>query len=98
MHDERRRGRNVSGAGPVDQRRARLVALRAVDVGPGGAVDDRVGARGRDGGAHRGGIGDVEVAARERDDVVARALGGGDDVTAQHARSPRDEKAHGRLA
>ena len=47
------------------------------------------------GGADGVGVGDVEVGARERDDVVAGARGGGDDVAAQHARGPRDEKAHG---
>ena len=94
MHDVGRRGGDVAGGGAVDPRRARLVGLGAVDVGPGGAVDHRVGPRGLEGGADGIGIGDVEVAAGECDDVVARALGGGDDVTAQHARGPRDEKAH----
>ena len=83
---------------PLMQRRALLVGLGAVDVGPGGAVDHRVGTRGVDRGAHGAGIGDVEVAAGERDDVVPGALGRGDDVTAQHARCPRDEKAHRRVS
>ena len=98
MDEERRDGRQVSGALPVDPRGVGLVLLGAVDVGPGGAVDHRVGSRGVDRGADGVGIGDVEVAAGERDDVVPGALSGGDDVTAQHARSPRDEKAHRRLA
>ena len=48
------------------------------------------------GGADGVGVGDVEVAAGERDDVVPRALGGGGDVPAQHARGAGDEKAHKR--
>ena len=38
-------------------------------------------------------VGDVEVRARERDHVVRGR--GGDDVGAEHARGPCDEKAHG---
>ena len=37
---------------------------------------------------------DVEVGAREGDDVVSGG-GGRDDIRAEHARGPRDEKAHG---
>ena len=46
------------------------------------------------GGAHRVGVRDVEVGARERDDVMSGG-GGRDDIRAEHARGPRDEKAHG---
>ena len=51
------------------------------------------GAGGAHGGAHRVVVGDVQVGAGEGDDVVSG--GGGDDIRAQHARGPRDEKAHG---
>ena len=98
MDEERARGRQVPAPSPLIARRVGLVLLGAVDVGPGGAVDDRVGSRGLDRRADGVGIGDIEVAAGERDDVVPGALGGGDDVPAQHARSARDEKAHRRLA
>ena len=98
MDDVGRRGGDVPGARAVDPGRVGLVLLGAVDVGPGRAVDDGVGPRGRDGGADGVGIGDVEVAAGETGDLVPRALRGGDDITAQHARSAGDEKAHRGLA
>ena len=88
------RGRHVAGAVAVDQRRLRLRGFGTVDVGPGGAVDHRVGLDVADGETHGVGVRDVEVGARERDDVMS---GGGrrDDIRAEHARGPRDEKAHG---
>ena len=49
----------------------------------------------RDGGAHGGGVGDVEVGPGEGDDLVAGVARGGHDVAAQHARGPRHEEAHG---
>ena len=89
MHQERRGGGQVSGARPVDQGRLLLVLLGTVDVGPGGAVDHRVGPRGLDRGADRGGVGDVEVAAREGDDVVARgSAGSGDESRPRCPRPP----------
>ena len=96
MHDIRRGRGDVPAPVAVDQRRVGLVLLGAVDVGPGRAVDHGVGSRGPHGGADGIGIDDIEVAAGEPGDIVPGALGGGDDVPAQHARSARDEKAHRR--
>ena len=94
----RRRCRRSHGAraGAVDARGLLLGVLGAVDVGPARAVDHGVGARGLHGGADQGGMGEVEVAAGEGDHVVPGRLGGGHDVTSQHARGARDEKAHRR--
>ena len=95
MRADLRRGRgHVARPLAIDQRRLRFVRLGAVDIGPRRTVDDRVGLHVAHGEPHRFGVGDVEVGARERDHVVS---GGGscDDVRAEHARGPRDEKAHG---
>ena len=89
-----RRRRDVAGAVAVDRGRRRLLGLGAVDVGPGRAVDDRVGARVADRGADGLRVGDVEVGAGERDDVV-RGARRRTTSCAEHARGARDEKAHG---
>ena len=89
------RGGQVPGAVAVDPRGGGFVGLGAVDVGVGRAVDHRVGLGVAHGGADGVGVRDVEVGAREGDDVVSRG-GGRDDVRAEHARGPGDEKAHGR--
>ena len=98
LDDERagalRGGRDVAGGGAVELGRRGLVRLRAVDVGPRGAVDHRVRARGGDRHARGVGVADVELLARQRGDVVARARGGGGDVVAQHARGAGQEQAH----
>jgi hypothetical protein len=84
----------VARAVAVDARGGRFLGLGAVDVRPRGAVEDRL-RRGRaDRGGDRGGVGDVEVAAGERRDVVARGVGGGDDILPEHARGTGHEKAH----
>jgi hypothetical protein len=84
---------DVPRSGSVDSRGGRLIGLGAVDVGPGGAVDDRLGPRGVDGGAHGVGVGDVEVGPGERHHFVVPC--GRHDVAAQHARGSRHEEAHG---
>ena len=98
LDDERarraRRGGDVAGAGAVDRGGGRLVGLGAVDVGPGGAVDDGVRPRGGDRGLHGRGVADIELAARQRGDVVSGARGGGGHVVAQHPRRSGHEQAH----
>ena len=84
----------MPGGGAVEGGGLVLVGLGAVDVGPGGAVDDHVGPRRGDGRADGGRVADVELAPRERDDVVARVLCGGGDVVSQHARGAGQEQAH----
>jgi hypothetical protein len=98
VDEKRSGGGEISGAVAIDARRGLFLGLRAVDVGPPGAVHDRVGAGVGDGGADGVGVGDVELGAGERDHVVARALRGGDDGATQHPRCPCDEKAHGRTS
>ena len=71
--------------------------LGAVDVGPGRAVDDRVGRGVAHGGADGVGVGDVEVAAGEGDDVVAGALGGGDDVRPSMPAAPVTRRRMARI-
>ena len=99
VDDERaglgRRGATLPAPAPLIGGRRGLVGLGAVDVGPGGAVDHRVGLASRDGGAHGVGVGDVEVGPGEGDDLVAGARCGRHDVAAEHARGARDEEAHG---
>ena len=54
--------------------------LGPVDVGPRGAVDDRVRTRPRDRRLHGALIGDVEPCARERERLVAGGRARGMDV------------------
>ena len=55
------------GALAVDARRQRLLGLGLVDGGIGGGVDDDVGRLAVEGGADRGGIGEIELRPAERD-------------------------------
>ena len=59
----------------VDLHRAGLVVLGAVDVGEGGAVDDRVGPMRPQSRVDRAGIADVEGVVAERDHLVRPARG-----------------------
>ena len=83
-------------AAPLSSVASASCCLRAVDVGPGGAVDHGVGRGGGDRGAHGGLVADVEVVAGEARDVVAGALGGGAEVAPEHARGAGQEQAHRR--
>ena len=87
-------GREQLRAEPVDAGRLGLVLLGAVDVGPGGGVDDDVvtGDRRRD----RGGVGDVEVGARDRGHLGAAGGQDVDHVAAEHAARAGDEPPHRR--
>jgi hypothetical protein len=89
-----RRLGDVARAVAVDGGRRGLRRLGAVDVGPGGAVDDRARLGRRDDAAHVIGIGDVELGAGEGHDVVPKPGGGGDDGVPKHARASGDQQAH----
>jgi hypothetical protein len=82
-------GREVARTVGVDAMGRLFGGLGAVDVGPGGGVDDHV--EPGDGGAHRRGVGDVELAAPEPGDPLA-----GEHVqqlTAEHAAGAGHEPA-----
>src|SRR4029079_5867997 len=68
--------------------------LRAVDVGEGGAVDDRARLSRGDDPLDVLGVRDVELGVPERHDVVAEAPAGGGDGPAEHAGRAGDEQAH----
>ena len=87
-------GGHVARAVAVDQRRLRLGGLGPSTSVHAAQLITASGWTSRHGEPHGVGVGDVEVGARERDDVMS---GGGsrDDIRAEHARGPRDEKAHG---
>ena len=72
-----------------------LVGLGAVDVGPGGAVDDDVGADVADRLVDVGRIGDVELGARQRERLVVLRDAGVGHVEAEHPGGPRDQDLHG---
>ena len=67
------------------------MGLRAVDVGPCGAVDDRLGGVQADRVADRPGVGDVELAVGEADTVEASRCGGGHDIATEHPTGAGDE-------
>ena len=70
----------------------RLVGLGSVDVGPGGAVDDRVGAQLGDRVLDRGGVGDVELGARQARRPRGRAPASASiDVAAEHPAGACDQ-------
>jgi hypothetical protein len=67
------------------------VVLRAVHVGPGGAIDHRVRVL-RDHYAVNGvRVPDVELVARKRSNLVPGVLSCGDEVAAEHPGGPRDQ-------
>ena len=84
----------MPGAGAVDRHRRLLGLLGAVDVGPGGAVDDDVGPLEVELLLDRGGVGDVQLGAAEADHVVAGVAGGEHHVAAEHPRRPCDQQLH----
>ena len=90
-----RGGGDVARALRVDAGGELLALLRAVDVGPGGAVDD--GVRGRVAhGLRRGGrVGDVDLWEVEAHRLVAGRLRGGEEVLPEHPRRSDDEQSHG---
>jgi hypothetical protein len=85
----------VPGAVGVDGGRLGRVRLGTVDVGPRGAVDDRVGPGALDRGAHGGLVGDIELGAREADQLVPGALARAQDVESEHPGGAGDEHPHG---
>ena len=86
----------IAGASPLSAHRLGLVVLGAVDVGPGGAVDDHVGPSPAERRVRRrAAVGDVEVscpraAARPR----GRGRAGERHVAAQHPAAPGDQDPH----
>ena len=83
--------REIAGAVGVDAAREPGLLLRAVDVGPGGAVDGGVGLQALECGAHCAGVGDIELGVREAGERVRRARAGAHDVSTEHARGSGDE-------
>ena len=79
----------------VDPHRAGLVVLGAVDVGEGGAVDDRVRPVAATTPVDRGRIGDVERGVGQRHDLVAAGVAGGGHLPPEHPGSPGDQDPHG---
>ena len=84
----------VARAESVHHRRLVQVALGAVDVRPGRAVDERLGLLGPDRPLDRAGIGDVELVVGEGGDVVAGLLHDAHDVAAEHPAGSRDQHLH----
>ena len=82
------RARTVDG-----ERRVELI-LGTVDVGPGGAVDDDLRARGGDGRRHRGRVRDVELGPGEGDRVMPGRLRRRQDVQTEHPASAGDQDPH----
>src|SRR5262245_10801610 len=72
-----------------------LVLLRAVDVGPGRAVDHRARLFADDQALHPHRVGHVQVLVAEGDHLVAHLLGDPDDVVAEHATGSGDHDLHG---
>ncbi len=74
------RAGEVAGAVGVDRMGLLALALRAVHVGPGGAVDDRLRApallHGVEQPLHRDGVGDVELRQVHEHELVPGALAG----------------------
>jgi hypothetical protein len=101
VHGERARGgggpRDETGAGAVDPRGLRLGGLRAVDVGPGGAVDHRIGARGADRPGDGRPVGDVQLGSGERHRLATSVLGGALYVETEHPARARDQDPHRRV-
>ena len=96
--DPARRARKVPGSGPVDGERRGLLVLGALDVGPGGAVDDRLRPLAGDRGVHGERVADVELGAGEADALVPPLPREGDDVAAEHPAGTGDQQAdHGTL-
>jgi len=91
------RPRDVARGLAVDARGQRLGALRRVDVGVGGAVDDRVGLLRGQPAAHRIVVEQVEIVDVRAHGVVAELARLGDDAVAEHAGGSRDEQAHQRI-
>ncbi len=87
-------GGHVARPLAVDRHRRLLGLLGAVDVGPGGAVDDDVGPLELEFLHHRGGVGDVELGAAEADDVVAGVARGQHHIAAEHPRCAGDQHLH----
>ena len=89
-----RRASDVPGTGAVDRERLLGLCLGAVDIGPRGAVDDGIGAclqhRGFDGAD----VGDVELGAPERGQLVTRRRRGIRYVAPEHACGTRDQEPH----
>jgi hypothetical protein len=87
-------GGDVAGPGAVDGEGRLLGLLGAVDVGPGGAVDDHVGALEVELLLESGGVGDVELGAAEADHVVAGVAGSEHHVAPEHPRRPCNQQLH----
>src|SRR5207342_724148 len=90
----RRGGGDVAGTAAIDGEGGFLGLLGTVDVGPGGAVDDNVGALEVELALQPAGIGDVELGAAIADDVVAGVAGGEHHVATQHSGRPGNQELH----
>ena len=88
-----RRG-DVAGAGAVDGERLLLRFLGAVDVGPGGAVDDDVGALQVELLIDGVGVDDVQLGVAEADHVMPGVPGGEHHVAAEHPGGACDQHLH----
>jgi hypothetical protein len=88
------RAREVAGAVGVDGVRLLTMGLRAVDVGPGGAVERRAGANALEGLPDGGSIGDVELGTSQPHQLVAGALARAQHVGAEHPGGACDEQPH----
>ena len=78
----------------VDPRRLLLGLLGAVDVGPGGAIDDDVGTLALDLGADRRPVGDVELGVAIADHLVAGVARSEHHVATQHPGGAGYEQLH----
>src|SRR4051794_41182345 len=85
---------HVTRAGPVDRHGAVILGLGPVHVGPRGTVDDGVGPELGEGPLDVPGAGYVELAAGQRDRLVAGRLGRRGHVSAKHPRAARDQDPH----
>ncbi len=88
------RPREVAGAGAVDGKRLLGRALGAVDVGPRGAIDDDVRPGATDRGVDGSAIGDVELGARQRHDVMPGGPRGAGEILAEHPGRAGDHELH----
>ena len=89
------RARQLARALRVDRTRGGAMFLRAVDVGPGGAVDDGLRAQPLQGLLDRRRVGDVELRPREALGLAAGALRRAQEIVAEHAAGTRHEQSPG---
>jgi len=96
--DAGRRFRDMAGSDVVDRGGAVLVGFAQIDGGVGGGVDHHVGVGGLKQLVDAESVGDIELVATQRREVMVGPVGGGpDDVGAELAAGAGEENAHQRF-